>query len=273
MNIKIGFVAEENEAKTTATKTPETHAKAKTAARRSLVEVYFPDRHFSCTYYNDVFDLKRGDAVFVEGKLEGLLGRVTSVNYSFKIKLSDYKRIISVAETEVLGEFHMAGSHFITLDPKALPYRQARTWFLPPVNEEDETASSNGGESFFLGDLGGMKIREETADRGHELYTENRVVYIEINNGRGRAVVIGSRPYELEFGYNNREISDLVCSCYCAGNCKHEFAAMLQLRETLRIIEEEYNDEFYPDYLAAVSKLSFFDYAIEHKTHGTVSFE
>ena len=33
----------------------------------------------------------------------GLRGRVTAVNYSFKIKLSDYKRVVAVADTHDLA--------------------------------------------------------------------------------------------------------------------------------------------------------------------------
>ena len=51
------------------------------------------------SYYNDLFDLHRGDLVFVVGKLEGLRGIVVDVSYNFKIKLSDYKRVIAVADT------------------------------------------------------------------------------------------------------------------------------------------------------------------------------
>lgn len=67
--------------------------------RRSVVRVFFPTRNFACSYYNDAFDLHCGDIVFVEGKLEGLRGRVVEVSYGFKIKLSDYKRVISKADT------------------------------------------------------------------------------------------------------------------------------------------------------------------------------
>lgn len=55
------------------------------------------------SYYNDAFDLKCGDIVFVEGKLEGLRGRVVDVAYNFKIKLSDYKKVVSVADTKCAG--------------------------------------------------------------------------------------------------------------------------------------------------------------------------
>lgn len=59
--------------------------------KKSVVEVFFPARHLTCSYYNDIFNLKHGDIVYVEGKLEGLRGRVVDINYNFKIKLSDYK--------------------------------------------------------------------------------------------------------------------------------------------------------------------------------------
>ena len=36
--------------------------------KKSVVEVYFPHRDRSWTYYNDSFDLKVGDALFVEIK-------------------------------------------------------------------------------------------------------------------------------------------------------------------------------------------------------------
>ena len=92
-----------------------------TAPRRSVVPVYFASRDMTLAYYNDRFDLHRGDTVYVDGKLEGHLGRVTEVNYNFKIKLSYYKRVIGVADTNVHGRFFAAGSHFVTFDRAALP--------------------------------------------------------------------------------------------------------------------------------------------------------
>ena len=106
------------------------------APRKSVVCVYFPSRNMKLSYYNDSFDLKRGDLVFVEGKLEGLRGRVVDVTYNFKIKLSDYKRVISVADTNVRGEFFFAGSHFVTFDRSTLPYDKVVTWFKAPEKED-----------------------------------------------------------------------------------------------------------------------------------------
>jgi len=268
MSFKIGFTAEaENDNKRIIENTPV--QKEAPIFKKSVVEVFFPDRQKAYSYYNDMFDLKRGDVVYVEGKLEGLRGRVTQINYNFKIKLSDYKRVIGVANTDVIGEFHLAGSHFITIDSDALTYEQVSTWFKAHDNGEEEYVSLNGDEVFNLNDLGGMNIKNEIAERGHEYYMENRVVYIELNHGKGRALVTGSKTYDVEFSYNGEDISGLVCNCYCTGACKHEFATMLQLREILAIIKKEYPFVEHNDYLSAVSKTSFFEFVIDGNTKGT----
>ena len=272
MGFKIGFSAETEKIEPPIARAAEQKRNEKTA-RQSVVDVFFPDRHLTCSYYNDRFDLKRGDIVYVDGKLEGLRGRVVKVNHTFKIKLSDYKRVISVADTQVSGAFFLAGSHFIAIDRGALPFEQVITWFKAPEAEEETFVSSTDNETFRLDDLSEMKIDGAVADRGHDYYIENRVVYIEIKDGKARAIVNGTRPYEVEFNYRNGEVSSLVCDCYCSGTCKHEFAALLQLKETLKIIDEEYGDAFDLDYLAVISKPVFFEYVIDNKVTGTFKLD
>ena len=94
--------------------------------KASLVDIFFPDRNLTLTYFNDCFVLNAGDMVYVEGKLEGHLGRVCRVNYAFKIKISDYKRVIQLVDTSVKGDFYLAGSHLITFDRDVIPYSKAR---------------------------------------------------------------------------------------------------------------------------------------------------
>ena len=130
---------------------------------RSLVLIHFPARNMTLSYYNDQFDLHCGDLVFVDGKLEGFRGHVVDVCYTFKIKLSDYKRVISVADTKVHGEFHFAGSHFVTFDRSALPYEQVITWFKAPEKEDTEIVSEQDGSGFQLNDLQTMKISDAIA--------------------------------------------------------------------------------------------------------------
>ena len=43
------------------------HKSERTIPRRSVVQVYFAANHRSLAYYNDRFDLKPGDLVFVDG--------------------------------------------------------------------------------------------------------------------------------------------------------------------------------------------------------------
>ena len=268
MSFKIGFASEITENKSSeATYIGNAHT---IAPRKSVVQVYFSNRHMTLAYYNEHFDLHRGDMVYVDGKLEGLLGRVTDVNYNFKIKVSDYKRVIAVVDTSVHGQFFMAGSHFVTFDREALPSGKAITWFKAPASEEDEFVSGSDDTSFNLDNLAGMNISTSVAERGHEYYIESKVRYISIDGTKGYAIVEGSENYEVEFVYQGGEISRLVCSCFCSYNCKHEFATMLQLRETLELIKKNYADKFeHSDYFAAVNKGTLFAFAIDGKDNGS----
>lgn len=267
MAFKIGFSMGVSEKKSVeATYTVPQQA---STPRKSVVQIYFADRHMTLAYYNDQFDLKRGDIVYVDGKLEGMLGRVTEVNYNFKIKVSDYKRVIAVVDTNVNGQFFMAGSHFVTFDRNALPSNKVATWFKAPAKDDDAFVSGNDDTTFRLDDLKGMNVSAAVAERGHDYYIENKVRYISIDGTKGYAIVEGSENYEVEFEYHNGEISQLVCSCFCSYNCKHEFAAMLQLKETLELIEKNYADEYErTGYFAAVNKGTLFAFAIDGKETG-----
>lgn len=207
--------------------------------KRSLVQVYFEEKSLTLTYYNDRFALQRGDTVFVSGKLAGHSGRVTEVCYSFKIRPSDYERVISVADTEVHGSFFAAGSLFATMEEASLPPIQAKSWFFPIGTEAEEFITESDGNSFPLEDLRQMGVSEAVAERGHGYYMENRVRYLHLKNGKGYAIVQGNKPYEVEFGYSEGEITDPVCTCFCNSRCKHTFAAMLQLKELFHNLGQE----------------------------------
>ena len=267
MESKIGFAVDNGEKRSAAACTvPQQTA----APRKSVVQVHFDERNRTLAYYNDRFDLHCGDMVYVDGKLEGVRGRVVEVNYNFKIKLSEYKRVIAVADTTVHGRFFTAGSHFVTFDRKVLPVGKAATWFFAPKKEEDEYASGSDDTTFCLDDLSGMNVSEGIAERGRDYYIENKVRYITIDGVKGDAIVEGTTPYEVNFEYRNGEINGLTCSCFCGGNCKHEFAAMLQLRETLELIEKHYADEYKrTGYFAAVNQSTLFAFAISGKDTGT----
>lgn len=262
MKLQIGFARDTKE--TESEIIPCTAPPRSAVPRKSVVQVHFPGRGSSLAYYNDMFDLHVGDFVYVEGKLEGQRGRVTNVSYNFKIRLADYKRIIALVDTSVKGQFHFAGSHFVTFDRCAIPYEKVIRWFKAPISVEDDFVSGNDDSSFRLDDLKGMNVTTAIAERGHDYYMDNHVLYISIDGARGHAIVEGSEAYEVEFAYHNGEISQLTCSCYCSYPCKHEFAAMLQLRETLERIEKNYAAEYeHTGYFAAMFKGTLFSFAVD----------
>lgn len=240
--------------------------------RRSIVQVRFPKDDRRLTYYNESFDLHCGDIVFAEGAYEGVHSRVMEVNYNFKIKLSDYKKVISVADTDVQGRFYMAGSHFLTFNRSALPVSKVKSWYLPVQEaEKEEIVSGSDGKGFSLYNLKDFRVSETIADRGHDYYLQNRVVYFCIDGTSSFAIVEGSKPYTVEFQLEEGEIRDIVCSCFCSGACKHEFSALLQLRETLECIEENYSAEYKSSgYFVAVSKSAMFHFAIDGMDKGSI---
>ena len=269
MAFKIGFSAE-TERKSDKEFIPE--ASKSLTPKKSVVRVFFPQKSTTLSYYNNLFDLRVGDLVYVDGKLEGLQGRIVEVNYSFKIKLSDYKRVIALVDADVNGEFYIAGSHCVSFDRTALPFAKALLWFKAPAKEDEELVSGNDDFSFDLSDLSCMKLKPEVAQRGHEYYMENRVRYICIDGHKGHAIVRGSEVYEVQFDYHDGQISNLTCDCFCTYRCKHEFAAMLQLRETLEYIEKNYSSHYNDsNYFAAIDKADLFIYAIDSKETGSFS--
>lgn len=64
MAFKIGFTVEtEQEDKRTFENV--SVQKEPIIIKNSVVDVYFPDRDLTCSYYNDMFNLKCGDIVYV----------------------------------------------------------------------------------------------------------------------------------------------------------------------------------------------------------------
>ena len=178
--------------------------------------------------------------------------------------------IIRWVNTDVHGKFYIAGSHFVTFDPNALSPAQATLWFRAPASEEEVYVSGDDDFSFPLDDLQKMGIGSAIAERGHQYYTENRVQYLCLNGIKGYAIVQGSHAYTKEFEYQDGSISKLVCDCFCSYPCKHEFAAMLQLRETLGLIRKQYAEEYaQTGCLTTIYKETLFAFAVSGKECGS----
>ncbi len=233
--------------------------------RKSIVKVFFPARGSAYAYYNDSFDLQVGDMVYVEGKLEGLPGRVTEINYKFKIRPSAYKRVIAKIDTAVHGTFYVALDHCVTFQRGVLSPQKVSLWFTAPL-EDDDYVVGYDDSSFPLNDLDKMNVSQAIGERGVEYYKDNKVRYICLDGTHGCAIVEGSEYYEVEFDYKDGIVSNLLCPCYCTGYCKHDVAVMLQLKETLDIIAENYAAQYAEsDYFSAINKCTLYAYALDGK--------
>lgn len=68
-------------------------------------------------------------------------------------------------------------------------------------------------------------------ERGYDYYCENAVENLEISEDMIRADVIGSEDYEVEISLNNKDVTDMYCSCPYASdgrNCKHMAAVLYE---------------------------------------------
>ena len=266
MKHKIGFVdefkKEKNDVSTQIVHQPK-------EVRKSLVRVYFAKRVDTYTYYNDAFDLKPGDFVYVDGKLAGEIGRVVEVEYNFKIKLSDYHKVIYRVDNEVHGEFYADKSYFVTFDRYAIPQETVSPWFVCPCDDEDVIVSTDD-KSYNLEAMESFGFSLGVIERGREYYFENRVKYIYLDGTRGYAAVEGSEGYEVEFEYNDGCISKLVCSCPCGIKCKHEYAAIALLDDILKFIKEKHKDEYEKEgYFAAILKEELFYFSIDGRQNAS----
>jgi len=98
---------------------------------KSLARIRFPEKGCSYTYYNDRFDLRKGDLVFVSGKLAGVPGFVEAVNYKFKIDLADYELVIACPEIRISGSYTPVLDKMVSCDPHAVRPDTFRSWVRP----------------------------------------------------------------------------------------------------------------------------------------------
>ena len=156
------------------------------------------------SYFNDRFELRVGDIVYVEGKLEDLRGQGVDVTHNFRIKISEYKRIIGKVDTSVSGNLHMAGSNFVVFTPNAIPFEKVLISYKIPDKEGDESVTGNDDTSFTLDNLSVMHISSEIAECGHDYYLHNKIsALMELAGMR----LLKAQPYEVEFTYKTGRLA------------------------------------------------------------------
>lgn len=193
---------------------------------RSVVTVHFANGR-EYPYYNDTFNLKVGDIVYVDGKLAGIPGRVKDVTTKFKVSLDFYKRVISKLNLEFHGNFKKTALFMVCYDPNALTIEQVKPWYFPPREEEEE---------FFVGDGYTVNINNITEcedfdrfafSKAVDIVNDQQVEFITVKNGKGAAIINRRKPHLVEFEYKNGVISNLLCDCIKPGLCDHSLAACI----------------------------------------------
>lgn len=240
----------------------------------SVVRVFFPKKNREFPYLNDSFELKKGDRVFVDGKFAGIRGVVTDINYSFKIKLSEYKKVTGKADTDIKGSFFSLGTHIVTFERTALPFEKAKTWFTEKEDEEDTvTVLGNNDSKIGLSDMANANFSSAARIGAEEILSENGVVFIEIDGEEGKAIVEGSfRTHELNFRFRQGEILDACCDCFEAFACKHLAATAVTLKGILEALEKDFSEEFGKSgYFSAVSEQEFSLNALNGKKRFSLS--
>lgn len=210
---------------------------------RSVVTVHFVNGR-EYPYYNDMFDLKVGDVVYVDGKLKGISGRVTEITTKFKVSLDFYKRVIAKLNLEFHGEFKNKSRFMVCENPNAFTIEQVKQWYFPPREEKEE---------FFVGDgytvnLDNMTACEDFDDiefsDAVDIVDDGEVKFITVKNGKGYAIIKRNKPHLVEFEYKKGVVSNLLCDCIKPGLCDHSLAVCVAMDILIKNGLDKENPEF-----------------------------
>ena len=215
---------------------------------RSLVSIKFDRMNKPLTYYNDLFTLQPGNRVFVTGKLEGEIGIVESVTTKFRIRISDYQRVIAVAQTPIHGTYSSTGDMMLSYDYEALSPEDFRQWFLAPMQKveepDDEVIFGDGFEITMDDPSASDGFDPAVFDRAIDYCRNGRIGYISVRDGVGKAYVSGSRWYEVDFQLEGNVLKAAYCDCPFAGLCKHLLAVAVMLNVKQRHNEIDLSRDF-----------------------------
>lgn len=204
---------------------------------RSVVEVRFPEDNCTLSYYNDSFDLKPGDLVFVSGKFAGKLGVIKTVTTKFKIRLANYQKIIAKPMFALAGSFRPVFGMMLSEEQNAVPNADLfRSWVKPPATngQEDEIVCGDGYEFELEEFESDPDVDQMILSRAINYCEEGKIRYLSLKDGVGTAFVEGTLWYEINFSYCDGKISEMYCDCPYPGLCKHNLAVLLMLRALFR---------------------------------------
>lgn len=207
---------------------------------RSIVKVFFPSKNRAYSYYNDKFDLKCDDAVFVSGKLFGVRGFVTNVNYHFRINTADYKKVIARPETAIKGSFFNVNGKMVSFDTNMTPDKFGASIISPPDPDEEPKDGEiiyGEGWSVELADFEEYDyVDADALDDAIDLCKGGKVTYIALQDGEGRAYIEEDNGWRtVDFEFDGTTVSGIYCDCLYPEPCicAHQAAMLITLRMIL----------------------------------------
>lgn len=209
---------------------------------KRLVTVQFGGG-FDLSYLTDIETIEVGDMVIVEGKKESEIGTVTKVLKSFKIPRFEMKWVEKVVDRDITGEYFKVGDDIFSYN-STLTSEKFCTMYIGAKYDNEESYGeadmelnlSDFEKSDFIDD-------ELVLMKGKAIYKGNAVPFISLKDGAGKAYVLGSQWYEIDFKFADGKVTYIACECPYMGNCKHEVALLFKLREALKTVKKNKGGE------------------------------
>ena len=153
------------------------------------------------------------------------MGFITEVSYCFKIRLSEYKRVIYRVDTEIRGKLYLLGDFFAAFEKDVIPKEKILPWFVRPDIEDDVACSYGKGTEAELSDSEFTCDKLPLSSVIPYFCIDKSAVSAVVNMGNGRSYGIN----EVEFTFDNVKAHNMTCSCYEVGLCIHESTAVSAL--------------------------------------------
>lgn len=198
-------------------------------------------------YYNDKFNLKAGNNVYVDGKLYGKLGVVSDVTTKFKINRTIYKDVISKLDFNISGKFKNCQDYMLTKGNSIITKEQLLTWFIPPFVPKDEYDKPDEyiyGEGYSC-KIGEIDLNIDAFDDAVDAIENGELKAILVNNGVGTAVIKNNdNTHIVEFKTDNNALTDIYCDCISPDFCKHCAAVCILISTFFKRKYIEIGDSF-----------------------------
>lgn len=201
---------------------------------KRLVEVHFYGRGMGLSYLCEDEGVKVGDLVTVEGKLEGLIGKVKRVLKSFKIPKFEMKWINKILDCDATGDYFKLEDDIISFNSALTSEKFYSMYVEQAYNSVEGLGEADMDINLENFEASDFVESELVMLKGKALYQDGCIAFISLKDGIGKAYALGSQWYEIDFKYAKGKITYIACECPYFGNCKHEVALLFKLREIFK---------------------------------------